>query len=364
MSLMSELNLPATPAQIAEVEERLGLGFPPALRCLYRRHDGFQVYDCDGEHSAMSANFFATANSNHRVAWLTDVQGRSDWAQMSAEMPCPLLSENEELRESVGEVDSPEAAEIVDHHVCIASDWDGSVGSLYTLDTRTDGSVVCILPNPRFLPIDRFAATLAKPPTIHLTALLSRLAAPEWLADLGLYDESTILMFFSGSRDAQPGRGAGESLAATGSLAELADFPHWRRALSNFAVAPFSLDGRRWATVEHYFQADKFAETHPNYRERFALDSGDPLSEAPGHAARRAGGRKAMPLTPGQRLAWEVRKRASMARALHAKYTQHDHYRAILLATGTAMLTHRPPRARHVQVEHALMSLRSFLRGQ
>ena len=51
--------------------------------------------------------------------------------------------------------------------------------------------------------------------------------------------------------------------------------PEWRRrplisfsrssgihgALSNFAVAPFELDGRQWPTVEHYFQAAKFFGT-------------------------------------------------------------------------------------------------------
>ncbi len=32
-------------------------------------------------------------------------------------------------------------------------------------------------------------------------------------------------------------------------------------AFSNFAPLPFDLDGLRWRTVEHYFQAQKFAGT-------------------------------------------------------------------------------------------------------
>jgi ribA/ribD-fused uncharacterized protein len=35
---------------------------------------------------------------------------------------------------------------------------------------------------------------------------------------------------------------------------------------SNFAAFPFTLDGERWPTSEHYFQAQKFKD--PKYQEK------------------------------------------------------------------------------------------------
>ena len=32
------------------------------------------------------------------------------------------------------------------------------------------------------------------------------------------------------------------------------------REFSNFAPFPIDLDGKRWPTVEHYYQAQKFAD--------------------------------------------------------------------------------------------------------
>jgi predicted NAD-dependent protein-ADP-ribosyltransferase YbiA (DUF1768 family) len=52
-----------------------------------------------------------------------------------------------------------------------------------------------------------------------------------------------------------------------------------------------------------------------------------------------------------------------MRRGLFAKYSQHELSRAILLATGTAKLTHQPLRAKHAVVENELMEVRQQLRG-
>jgi hypothetical protein len=95
--------------------------------------------------------------------------------------------------------------------------------------------------------------------------------------------------------------------------------------LSNFYRAPIFLDGKRWPTSEHYFQAQKFAGTE--YEEQVRL------ARTPSEAASLGRSRK-LPL----RKNWEKVKDEVMRRAVLAKFTQHDDLRTILLGTGEAEL--------------------------
>ncbi|MFO0610031.1 MAG: NADAR family protein [Polyangiales bacterium] len=178
-----------------------------------------------------------------------------------------------------------------------------------------------------------------------------------------LYSEDAVFMFHSRSKAAAPGEGVDERVAA-GDFAALAAIADWRQKLSNFAPAPFTLDGMRWATVEHFFQASKFVDSDPGYYRGFSLDSGSALARGDGAAAKRAGGRGGRPMSPAQAAGWEKRKAAVMRRALEAKYRQNDEHRAALLATWPAKLTHRPLRARHAVVETPLMEVRALLRAE
>jgi ribA/ribD-fused uncharacterized protein len=94
---------------------------------------------------------------------------------------------------------------------------------------------------------------------------------------------------------------------------------------SNFAPYPIELDGRRWPTSEHYFQAQKFAGTRHEEKIRAA--------ESPTMAARMGRDRN-RPLRPD----WESVKEDVMREALRAKFTQHAALRELLLATGDALL--------------------------
>lgn len=182
---------------------------------------------------------------------------------------------------------------------------------------------------------------------------------------MDVYTEDAVFMFHSRSKHVAPGQGVGELLRLPAeSFAELAGFADWRQKLSNFAPAPFEQGGLRWATVEHLFQGTKFATVDVDYYRSFALDSGSALATADGAAARHAGGRRGRPMTPEQIADWESRKHAVMRGALEAKYRQNPEHRAILLATWPAKLTHRPLRAAHTQVEHALMEVRLLLRAE
>ena len=79
-------------------------------------------------------------------------------------------------------------------------------------------------------------------------------------------------------------------------------------AFSNFAPFPIELDGLRWPTVEHYFQAQKFAGT----------PHAEAIRQTPSPlVAARMGRSRARPVRPN----WEAVKDEIMLRAVRAKFT-------------------------------------------
>ena len=102
-------------------------------------------------------------------------------------------------------------------------------------------------------------------------------------------------------------------------------------AFSNFAPYPIELDGLRWPTVEHYFQAQKFAGTPHVEAIR--------LAPSPMVAAR-MGRSRARPLRPD----WDQVKDEIMLRAVRAKFAQHTDLAALLLSTGDALIVERSRR--------------------
>jgi ribA/ribD-fused uncharacterized protein len=94
---------------------------------------------------------------------------------------------------------------------------------------------------------------------------------------------------------------------------------------SNFVRSWFSLKGKSWPTVEHCFQAQKFPGMA--YEEEIRLAKSPMI-------AKRLGRSRKQPL----RADWESVKDTVMREAVLAKFTQHEDLRAILLATGDAVL--------------------------
>jgi ribA/ribD-fused uncharacterized protein len=94
---------------------------------------------------------------------------------------------------------------------------------------------------------------------------------------------------------------------------------------SNFAPTPIVLRGKTWSTVEHFFQAQKFAGT--------AHQDAIRLARSPTIAARMGRSRQ-RPL----RSDWEQARDGIMLQGLRAKFTQHADLRAVLLATGDALI--------------------------
>ncbi len=102
---------------------------------------------------------------------------------------------------------------------------------------------------------------------------------------------------------------------------------------SNFSRHSFEVDGTPWQTVEHYFQATKFAGTPREEAIR--------LTPAPMDAKNMGNDRNRSdyPLRPD----WESVKDDVMRRAVRAKFAQNADIRAVLLGTGEEELIEDAP---------------------
>ena len=173
-----------------------------------------------------------------------------------------------------------------------------------------------------------------------------------------LYEKSTTFQFYSKSLDsAAPGKGAGESIGPEGPkfYSELSKIPSWRRKLDNDWPSDFTLDGKKWATVEHYYQGSKFKRGNPNFYSQFSVDSGSAISkdiDMAEAAASKNGKYKGELIRPKDVIVdkdfFEVRDtknnmtRSSleMQAAMMAKFSQNDELKRLLKATKKAKLNH------------------------
>ena len=99
--------------------------------------------------------------------------------------------------------------------------------------------------------------------------------------------------------------------------------------LSNFAPFGFEADGKLWPTVEHYYQAHKFADTA--FRERVRRT-------ASAKEARALGQSRQAPIRPD----WDTARQEVMLYALRLKFRRAE-LRALLLSTGDRELIEASP---------------------
>ena len=191
--------------------------------------------------------------------------------------------------------------------------------------------------------------------------------------DQDLFNDNTVFYFHSGSANKKPGKATGKSIHEkikdedVPKFKELEKIKDWRKILSNMhtnepvdgKVAPlFELDGLKWASVEHYYHANKFKKNNPDYYRLFSIDSGSQFAFDPKKALG-AGGktgkvREKDPETKKIKIEFSRprdivmdedfedgdNKQRVMEKGQQAKYEQDDLSKRVLLATKDAKLVH------------------------
>jgi predicted NAD-dependent protein-ADP-ribosyltransferase YbiA (DUF1768 family) len=174
----------------------------------------------------------------------------------------------------------------------------------------------------------------------------------------GLYDDDIVFTIYAKANDKPlPGKGSGEKIPLKrirDEFSMLAQIPGWRKRLDRSWKQEFKVDGKKWASVEHYYQANKFKKHNPAFYESFSLDSDSDLSkdvEMAKAAGSKSGKFKGETLRPeGVKLDpdySDAKYKKEMYNAQYAKFSQHEDLKSILMATNDAMLTEhvkgRPP---------------------
>lgn len=170
----------------------------------------------------------------------------------------------------------------------------------------------------------------------------------------GLYDPKIVFMFYSKSnKKPYPGKGTQEEIPKEkmGEFSTLATIDDWRKKLDDtWMGAKFSLDGKDYASVEHYYQASKFKNSHPDFAELFTLNSGSPISkdvELCQGAGGKSGRYKKEQIRPKNYKIdtdfYPERNKEERRRALEAKFTQNGDIQFMLLNTKNAKLVQYVP---------------------
>ena len=177
--------------------------------------------------------------------------------------------------------------------------------------------------------------------------------------DGNLFNDKVTFVFYSKSSNKTPGKGKGEIISDERMIEfnELAKMGSWRKVLSNFymkekrdgeVVPLFELDGLKWASVEHYYHANKFKKNHPDYYRLFAIDSGSQIMDDPKKALGAGGktgkvsGKKFRPknVVIDEDFFDDNNNERIMEKGQSAKYKQDAHAKQVLMATKDAKLVH------------------------
>uniref|UniRef100_A0A6C0HIE0 OTU domain-containing protein n=1 Tax=viral metagenome TaxID=1070528 RepID=A0A6C0HIE0_9ZZZZ len=193
-----------------------------------------------------------------------------------------------------------------------------------------------------------------------------------------LYDDDTVFMFHQHSElSAKPGKGSGEKIAVEKipQFSDLAKTKEWRRMLDDtWPGVVLSVDNLKWMSAEHYIQAAKFKGGFPDFYKSFSIESESDISKDVEYAkaAGESGKLKKKPADGGK--AKEIVLRAKEIHsdenydadevrkmAIHAKFSQNEDVKQVLLATKKAKLLHFSRGTAGNTIDIPLMELRRKL---
>jgi predicted NAD-dependent protein-ADP-ribosyltransferase YbiA (DUF1768 family) len=169
-----------------------------------------------------------------------------------------------------------------------------------------------------------------------------------------LFDSRTVFRFYDKS-DPKPkaGKGSGEEIPED----RILEFnvlnndkvmTDWRRKLDDSWKASFMLDGKKWATVEHYYYGSQYKKGHPDFYEKFSIDANSELSLDPKKAKAVAikGKYEKKKIRPDNvkpdpdffEIGPSQRSKIERYEALKAKFTQNIDLKKLLIETKNAKL--------------------------
>jgi len=159
-------------------------------------------------------------------------------------------------------------------------------------------------------------------------------------------ESEDVLVFYSGSKDAYPGKGVHESVDEPKTYDALSKIKGWRARLSNFDVSPFTWsgtgvlpvpfeEGTQWNSIEHAFQGSKF-KLYGKEKEALRFTLPNDIGKGDGAFAQKH--RKVVVLK--DMTAWNDLSDQVMADIAKAKYAQHKESARILDLTNHAKLMH------------------------
>ena len=190
-----------------------------------------------------------------------------------------------------------------------------------------------------------------------------------------LYKNDTMFMFYHKSeKSAKPGKGSGEKIPKEkmNEFINLARIENWRRKIDDsWDKGIFTIEGHRYASVEHYYQSSKFKKGFPDFSLLFSLDSDSEISKDVSFA-KSAGGKTGKHKEKGKETVlrpkevvidndfYGQRNKLERETGVRAKFTQNEDLKQLLLATKDAKLSHyvvkQPP-----EQDDILMKIRNEL---
>jgi len=185
-----------------------------------------------------------------------------------------------------------------------------------------------------------------------------------------LFDNSIQFVFYSGSLDNLPGKGKGEKISHKdiNKFSKLSAKDNWRKKLSDLYVGEeLEIDGKKWKTVEHYINGNKFKKGFPSFYKQFTLESNSSISKNP-YLAKAAGSKlgkfKDKQLRPSHIEIddiFETNLPSLLHKAYYTKFIRNPEMKELLKLTGKGKLL-KYNRGKQPSISKELMKIRKLIK--